>query len=482
MNTLLSPVKFSQWPTATLCVVLALMLGTVTPAADEPRALRHGTELFVDDSQIARQSGTTRRIHAADKWPEPVLVADQPWEGGDSVRIYGTTLYDEKSGEFRMWYSQLYATSRDGIHWTKPKLDLFPSKGQPTNRVLPKGGGAVIFDPTDPDPAKRYKALANETIKVGGFSGYHSPDGIHWTRYGEKPVISVGSELGHLMHDPATGKYFAYIRPFSPKYFPASNRQKRLGGVVTSADFIHWSEMKVVLEPDEIDDAWVTRPDQRTEFYAMNGFAYGNSYLGIVPLFRITDILETKKPGQSKYDGPMEGQLITSRDGLQWQRLADRSPVIPSGTTYDRSIMNVAIAPILVKDEVWHYYTAINATHGAPRPPKRITIALARWRLDGWVSLDAGAKEAVVETVPIVDRTGSLEINANAAKGRLVVEVLDADGHPLPGYSAAECQALTADEVRHTVRWANHETPPMSGPFKLRFRFQDASLFSYTLR
>jgi hypothetical protein len=49
--------------------------------------------------------------------------------------------YDPKDQLFKMWYlvgesaSTAYATSRDGIHWDKPSLDVRP----PTNIVQPGG-------------------------------------------------------------------------------------------------------------------------------------------------------------------------------------------------------------------------------------------------------------------------------------------------------------------------------------------------------
>lgn len=461
--------------------LVPLLAFAAAAAAAELRPLRPGTELFVDDVQVARRENATRRIVPAGRRPQPVLVADQPWERGGAVRIYGTVHRAASTGEFRMWYSRQYATSRDGVNWTKPALDVEWFAGRPTNFVLPKGGGAIVIDEIEPDPAKRYKALCNESIQVGGFAGYHSADGIHWTRYGPERIITVGSELGHVMRDPATRKYFAYVRPYPPKHFPRSEREKRLGAVLTSDDFVAWSEMKVVLTPDATDDAWVTRPEQRTEFYAMNGFAYGRSYLGIVPVFRITQIHASNTPGQSRYDGPMEGQLITSRDGLAWSRMRERDPILPGGPDFDRSIMNVAVAPVVVGDEVWHYYTAINATHGAPIPPKRITIGLAKWRLDRFVALDAGAEEAVVETALLAGRGGPLEVNADLARGRLTVEVLKATGAVRPGFSAAECTVLTGDDLRHRVRWNERDAVPRDEGVRLRFRFRHGSLFSYTL-
>ncbi len=468
---------FTQPP----AIVRLLFACAATAAAAELRPMRPGTELFVDDVQVARRENATRRVVPVQRLPRPVLVADQPWERGGAVRIYGTVHRDAATGEFRMWYSRQYATSRDGISWVKPALDVELFAGRPTNFVLPKGGGAVVIDELEPDPAKRYKALCSESIRVGGFSAYHSADGIHWTRYGRERVLTAGSELGHVIRDPATRKYLAYLRPYPPKHFPKSEREKRLGAVATSDDFVRWSEPRVVLVPDAVDDAWVTRPEQRTEFYAMNGFAYGQSYLGIVPIFRITQIHATNAPGQSRYDGPMEGQLITSRDGLEWHRMRERDPILPGGPDFDRSIMNVAVAPIVVGDEVWLYYTAINATHGAPIPPKRITIGRAAWRLDRFVALDAGGDEAVMETAPLGGRGGPLEVNADLARGRLTVEVIDAAGTARPGYSAAECAVLTGDALRHRVRWGRRETVPGDESLRLRFRFRHGSLYSYTL-
>jgi hypothetical protein len=87
----------------------------------------------------------------------------------------------------------------------------------------------------------------------------------------------------------------------------------------------------------------------------------------------------------------------------------------------------------------------------------------------------------MVESTPITHRTGELKINANAAGGRLVVEVLDPLGQVLPGYAATECQEIAGDNVRHRVRWTRHERLPAQGPFCLRFHLRHSSLYSYTI-
>jgi hypothetical protein len=468
----------------TLAAVLSLS-ASAAPALVPPRA---GTELFADDVDLAAQARLTRHTHAAERLPAPVIVADRPWEGG-RVYIYGSVVRDAATGGFRMWYGSsnggvLYATSNDGLHWTKPDFDVFPYQGHPTNRVwIHSAGASVLDDSADPEPSHRYKmivALSRAQRRDGGFRGLYSADGIHWHEYPQYPLIPFGTEMGDLIRDPASGRYFAYVRPYWVALHPRSVREKRIGAVTTSADMLHWSPLRLTLTPDAIDDAWVRGPDQRTEFYAMNGFPYGRSYLGVEPRFLIQRLIAHPGREQSSVDGPLEGQLIVSRDGLDWHRLADREPVIPSGTDFDRSIMNVATAPVIAEDKVWLYYTGINTTHGGPVPPKRIAVCLARWRLDGLVSLDAGDEEGFAETVPIAGRTGELEVNADERGGSLRVEVLDEAGRPLPGYGREEGIALEGGSVRQPVKWRGHSALPPP-PYRLRFIARHAALYSYTI-
>jgi len=445
---------------------------------------RPGTELFVDDVMIERSTGVTRTLHQATKLDHPVLEADKPWENGRTY-IYGTVHRDEQTGKFRMWYSgggMAYAVSDDGINWTKPELQFHKDNGKPTNLLITGQNLCfVLVDPADPDPSKRYKALDN--TKMQNFVGFYSADGLEWKPYPQEPLVPYGSELANAVRDPKTGLYHLYIRPYIPRHFPKGMNEKRLVAVTTSSDFVNWSEPKLIITPDTEDDSWVENSEQRTEFYGMSGFPYGNQYLGLLPVFRITKIQE-KEPGQSRYEGPIDAQLVTSRDGITWERTAERKPVIPTGPhDYDAGcIMNIASTPVIMNDEIWYYYTALNTTHGGTAPPKRPTVALAKWRLDGFASLDAGAEAGVVQTKPIRGRAGTLQVNADAARGRLVVEVLDEAGNVVDGYSADECEVINSDSVRHTVKWGDKTALPAENAYRLRFTLTDASLFSYTIR
>jgi hypothetical protein len=467
------------FPAALLCCLAA-----DAAAAGAVRPLRDGVELFVDDEHVARATGVTRTLHPARKLEHPVIEGDRPWEKG-RVYLYGTVHRDEATGQFRMWYSgggMAYALSDDGVHWTKPQLPYHRHNDQPTN-LLTVGTNLcfVILDDAEPDPAKRYKMLDNTGHH--NFIGFYSADGLVWNRYENEPLVPYGSEIANGVRDPRTGQYCLYIRPYLPRFFPKNVREKRLVSVTTSSDFINWSPPKLIIQPDEVDDQWVQNEVQRTEFYGMSGFPYGNHYLGLLPVFRITEIHDEQQPLQSKYEGPIDAQLVYSRDGLSWRRTQERAAVIPTGPhDYDAGcIMNVANVPVVVGDELWYYYTALNTTHGGTLPPKRATIALAKWRLDGLVSLDAGDDEAVVETTLIADRSGALEVNADASGGELRVEVLDARGTPLSGYAADQSTQINGDSVRHLVSWGGNAMLPGDQPYKLRFILQNASLFSYRI-
>ena len=77
--------------------------------------------LLLDETLIERECGIERVVQPGEKMPfvmEPDL--DKPWEfsgPGNSKRIYlyGTVLYDELMGKYRMWYF-----CRMGSHWRSP--------------------------------------------------------------------------------------------------------------------------------------------------------------------------------------------------------------------------------------------------------------------------------------------------------------------------------------------------------------------------
>ena len=499
---------------------------------DNAFAIGSETQLFVDDEIIAARQGVVRTLHPARKLEQPVLMPDRPWEGR-RVYIYGSVHYDPGARHFRMWYNTrlgrgqqtrapglrsrtgdivLYATSEDGVHWVKPSLDQHEFDGARANNILffDKHSPTILLDAEAP-PDQRYKmACWNWEQDNDGYWIAHSADGLNWREYDGNPVLIGDDEILEsvtVARHPRTGEYFAFHR----RWGAVGGHVRRLIAVATSRDFKTWDSHDICLAPDERDDAWALDAGQRTEFYGMSGFTYGGQFLGFLSVFDVIKDArgESGMPAsigadggaglhapvaisesgieidQAPWDGPIAVQLAHSRDGRNWQRFEDRSPIIPRGApgSFDAGcILCSADRPLIHGDEIWHYYTAVNTMHGGPMPPKTISIGRAAWRLDGFVSLDAGHFGGVVETVPLQPAGGRLEVNVDAASGSLAVELLSAAGEPLAGYAREDCRAVRTDSVRQTVRWNGDAHLPTGQPLRLRFHLHDARLYSFRIR
>ena len=337
----------------------------------------------------------------------------------------------------------------------------------------------VIVDTREPDPSRRYKMVGYRNGTPRGYFAAYSADGLHWTDAARNPILEHGDTVT-ATRDPASGRYLVFHKR------PAKVRgyDRRVVWLSTSTDFENWTAPALILEPDLQDDAWARGTGQRTEFYDMSGFPYGGQFLGLLAVLRVTQVRAAKDVlrEQSPVDGPLEIELAHSRDSLAWQRFPDRRPVISrgaKGSFVAGSILGVSNPPVVVRDEVWVYYTGMTTTHGGALPEKRMSIGLARWRLDGFVSLDGDFQGGVVETVPLRLAGNRLELNVNATHGSAAVEVLSSDGVPLPGYGASDCRAAESDEVHHAVRWKGHDRIETNQPVRLRFYLRNASLYSF---
>ncbi|MYH61359.1 MAG: hypothetical protein F4148_06230 [Caldilineaceae bacterium SB0675_bin_29] len=480
-------------------------MGSQNTDQNEAFSIGSETQLFVDDAIISSKRGVVRTLHPGKKLEQPVLLPDRPWEGG-RVYIYGTVHYDAGTQQFRVWYLTrigrghqhrapglrerqgdmiLYATSADGLNWEKPELGLHEFDGSRANNILlfDKHSPTVIVDEAA-DPSERYKMAAWDWSRDQfGYWVAHSADGLVWNEYDVNPILMNSTETLEAItvaHDSRAGEYFAFHR----RWGDIGGFDRRLIAVCTSRNFLDWSEPELIIVSDEEDDAWTQDPEQRGEFYGMSGFVYGGQFLGFLPVFNVYRDMQGQEVGaeQSPWDGPIEAQLVHSRDGRSWERFADRSPIIPRGGRGSCPAARRLCPPdrpIAPGAEVCQYYTAINTMHGGPMPPKTATIARASWRLDGFVSLDAGHFGGIVETVPLKLPSGQLVVNADASQGSLAVELLSSSGETLPGYSQGECAPVCTDSVRHVVRWQDQDGLPVDQTLRLRFHLDTAQMYGF---
>jgi len=213
-----------------------------------------GTPLHYDQDprgsvRLASQPGNWQRFPG-----NPVMHPDpaSSWESQEIFHphvIYNGTRYE-------MWYVGFdgnttrigYATSEDGVHWTRyegnPILEPGPPGSWDENRLL---WPYVLFDGTL--YKMWYTSVDGEWVGRIGYAT--STDGINWVKSPENPVLDLG-ELGSwdswrvgassVIYDGYSYKmwYIGADSPYSPKV-----------GLATSTDGIHWTKYQnnPVLEP-----------------------------------------------------------------------------------------------------------------------------------------------------------------------------------------------------------------------------------------
>ncbi len=484
-----SGARLGIWRAAGLALLLlAGPVGDRGWAASSVDDLTGPWQLLVDDFPVGSRTNVVRTYHPFQKYAgNPVLVADQPWEG--LVYLYGTVLPNEARTGYRMWYHtlrpndtnndgslELYATSTDGTHWTKPILNLRSWHGSTANNMYFSrltGGGmtSVMQTPWDPDPAQLYKLMNKDD--VGYYAGWSS-DGVHITDAPNNPVFSGGSDVGQFCWDPHTQLYRGYVKN---AWYDWNGLKRRAVAVTTTTTITNWPRESLILWPDALDDRWVSAGTvQRTHFYGLSAFPYESMYLGLLWIFRATDV-------EGYYVGPVFTELVSSHDGIHWTREeGSRPPILPLGAAgaWDSGQIYTSRAPIVEGGTLKLWYGGFDGLHGASLTSQTGSIGLATLRKDGFASLDADAAVGTILTKSLTGAGGPLQVNYQAVGGSLKAEVLDENNNVLAGYGQADCAALTSDSVSQAVTWATQAALPTSmSRLRLRFILQNASLYSF---
>lgn len=460
-----------------------------------PIAIADRLELLVDRHLIARSRGL--RHHALSPSAEEVVFHfDQPWEGPFSG--YVTALHDPQLGEHRLYYRGHWpafgagsdhpfshagqclcvASSRDGIHWQRPELDLHPLPEAPRNNILlldrfPHTHNLTPFLDARPGvpEAERYKALAGGEPEAG-LVAYGSPDGLHWQPLKAEPVI-VGEGFDSMnvafwsAHEQC---YVAYVRTWTG---PDGTGWRTISRC-TSADFLHWSPMREM----------AYGPGGRVHYYTNQTHPYPRAphlYLGLAARF-------------------MEGRSVISAeqaDGLQvhprYQNDCSDAVLLTSrgGLRYDRTFLEALIRP-QVGPEHWNSRSNYPALGLLPTGPRELSVYLNQcfaqprahiqrytFELDRLAAVEAGHRPGELLTQPLLFAGPTLWLNvATAAAGWVAVELQNSDGSALPGYELEACQPLIGNGLALPVRWTGGSNlAALAGqPIRLRIQLQEARL------
>ena len=130
-------------------------------------------------------------------------------------------------------------------------------------------------------------------------------------------------------------------------------------------------------------------------------------------------------------------------------------------------------------DEIWQYVDEGGA-HGGDA--ERVYYRY-RQRLDGFVSLDAGARTGTALTLPLRFQGDRLSLNIKAT-GSAKVAVTDENGEAIPGFDFHDCDEIKGDFVDKAVTWrSGKDLKVLKGKaVRLKFQLRDAKLYAFELR
>ena len=519
--------------------------------SDAPLPIGSENQLFVDDFVIDRQVGLKRSLHQPKKQGLIKEADGRDWERGG---VYvGKTVCQDNAGKFHMtyrhywWDAELqklprvgidkahwfhetvgYATSDDGIHWTKPNLGLVeaPTKLVPKNSFpfeTPQGVsrdnnlGYPIFFATDlhahgniTEPSKRF--LLQYADAWSGDDPFAKPVGGQLCFAADWPDITdpnwkqkltpvVGGKLsprglGFPMvtgFDHQTNEWFMTCQDVIGSWVKRNGRDIAR---CATPDLVNWTGPTPILQ---VADDESRKPEDYVEYMDLWSHRVGGTktgaWLGQLWIFhsdRSSPEYQMPTIPNVWRKGTTEIRLVISRDaGKTWQRVCDRDVWLPhheSEVGYD--YLPCCSVPLRVKDELRFYYACWNGEHlafyrdGTPYYSNRMRNSSTAWatlRVDGHVSLDGGKQPGHLVTHPIRFDGGQLLVNAKVPSGVMRVEVQDDAGKPIAGFSLEDCHSVTGDSIRRPIAWkANQDVSSLAGRvIRLKFELQQGELYSF---
>jgi hypothetical protein len=306
-------------------------------------------------------------------------------------------------------------------------------------------------------PQARYKALAGGSGGAKhGLYAFQSADGLRWSLVRGEPVITQGAfdSQNLAFWDPQVRLYREFHRQF---------RGVRDIMTGTSTDFLTWTD-PVFLE-------YPGAPKEHLYTNAIRAYERAPHLLIGFP----TRFLPAREQ--------VEPTFMSSRDGRTFHRWTEALiPVTaPQNRDGNRSnYMTWGLVQLPGADKEFSLYATEAYYTGPSSRVRRFTC-----RVDGFVSVQASAAGGELVTRPLRFAGTKLALNFTTTdQGRIRVELQDAAGQTLPGFSLADCQAISGDAIEQAVSWQTRtDTSALAGkPIRLRFELQNADLYSLRFR
>ena len=495
-------------------------LGISAACAEDPLHIGSRRELMIDGHLIDSMSESLRiQLHKPVR-RNVALVTDAPWEGnaclysslfhdGERFRMYYTAgQYVNQEGRIELPHGRhlCYAESVDGIHFTRPNLNLVEFGGSKANNIVLQTGSlaGVAIDPghttvlmdANPKcpPDARYKAIVRSAAKgVVGLHVLKSADGFHFKPLTDKLIITDGyfDSENLAFWDSVRGEYRAYYRDFY-QGLPGSG----IRGIktATSDDFIHWTKGEWLEYPGAQDVHLYTNqvaPYARAPHIFL-GFPMRYIDRGWVHSTGQLPGLEERRArtnASPRYGSVVtDSLLMTSRDGRTFKRWDEAilrpGPARRDSWTYGDNLISWGMLPtksdLPESPDELSIYAIEGYWRGESQKFRRYSF-----RVDGFASVRAPFAGGEFVTQPISFDGGQLQINySTSAAGSVRVEIQDVQGKPMAGYGLADCFEIFGDEIERSVTWkSGASVKQLAGtPLRLRFVLQDADLFAFRFR
>lgn len=447
-------------------------LPAVEPSLLRPSPRKH---LVFDPRVIHTAQNAKLVLGSPEKAAEnPLFVADKPWENSLN-NLYPNVLWDESEKVFKLWYKcvladkeviakmdgpstvhdvgwyLLYATSKDGLKWDKPKLGLHKFDGSAETNIVARDcpNVGVFKDEHETDPARRYKMVSD--VGLGKPQVRFSPDGIHWGPVSE--VKGFGAQNGdthnNAFWDEPTKKY---------QWFTKLYLGERTMARFESEDFLNWRNSGMVLRS-------TISEGRATQTYCMTPFRYGSIWLAYVMMYH---------PGSGR---GVDCELAWSADSVKWERLLPGTPFIPRGAkgTYDSECIYAMAGPPVVRDgKLLIFYGGDDFPHTGWK--RDCVPCLARLPLDHFAGYAPVEKEkpATLFTTKLTVTDEPLRITANASGGRIRIAAIDDIAVGID-----EVEEITTDVTDFAVNWKHDGIAKHKGRnIHLQFELTNASLWT----
>ena len=470
-----------------------LIVGAIAgvAAAAAPIDVGDRKQLFIDDRFIAERDGIELRVNPPQKLG---LLRD---DDGKPYSGHIARVIDE-GGKARLYLGHEHVQlleSEDGLTFHRTEVKL-PGGQFPT----------IFLDPHESDPAKRYKLFDLEfsepfdPSRHGVYASY-SADGINFTRVGR--VLPFFTDNPTVVHwDARINKYIIYTRAFDYD----SENQRRVGRIETDDPLKPWPYTKT--DEDRLFPSINNIPvvysadagdDRHSDVYynAAGPYPWADDvYLMFPTHFRHFSRERNpfiRPPVKDQWEdfGMLEVQLAVSRDGVTWSR-PSRQAYIPDGLPDEWDRWYTVAAPGLVRrgNYIYQYYYSSGRLHdsAALRPEYEHSakqeggVGVVRQRLDGYVSADADHRGGSFRTPPIRFEGTRLRLNIDTGSaGTAFIEIQDANGKPIPGFTMADCEEIGGNFIDQCAYWkTNPDVSSLSGkPIRLAFKMKRAKLYAF---